>query len=100
MKNLKTAMIAVMLMLAAVGGVVAQEKWEYAIVKQFITKKTVYISIGGQAVKEQTVSTNCDSDCNGLLLLIQQMTSEAWEVINADRDANCYLYFLKRKIKA
>jgi hypothetical protein len=33
MKNLKTTMIAALLMLAAVGGVAAQDKWEYASIQ-------------------------------------------------------------------
>jgi hypothetical protein len=97
MKNLKTTMIAALLMIAAVGGVGAQEKYHFArvaintlngkeieIVTDNEPEKPVYIDKAAGRIKQ-------------LLKVVHQMTAEGWEVINAVENGVEITYFLKKK---
>jgi hypothetical protein len=95
MKNLKTTMITALLMLAAVGGVTAQEKYEYATVK-FLTlppiDRGIYVSISGQEkyekipVKKEALA-DALLDLTPILTYIKSMTDAGWEIISVPHSA-------------
>jgi hypothetical protein len=102
MKNLKTTMIAALLMLATVGGVVAQEKWEYAKVFAWtggLNANGIYVTISGKEAERIEVDWKAVNkyvqDVTPFLNYIEKMTEEGWEVITVDSGT----YYLKRKKK-
>jgi hypothetical protein len=85
MKNLKTTMIAALLMLAAVGEVVAQEKYDYAIIfadpngKPIIHKVT---NTGHEQLKTSSKGSDLYGQLQDLLNVVHNETANGWEVIN------------------
>jgi hypothetical protein len=88
MKNLKTTMIAVMLMLAAVGEVVAQDKCDFIMAYlDNVSSKHPVIHLIQNDVAVKVIETGKKlTDGVGqyerLLSTISQLTAEGWEVIS------------------
>jgi len=107
MKNLKTTIITVLLLLAMAGGAVAQEKWEYATVTfcppGLPTSRGLYVSISGKEFdkievrKEDAKSLIYDNTF--CLNYIQKMTSEqGWRVISSSiHSTDALVFVLERK---
>jgi hypothetical protein len=95
MKNLKTTMIAALLMLAAVGEVVAQEKYEFAIVCNYGTDLTI------AKHSTEVIHLPKGSDAWGeLIKKVEAMNKDGWEVYNSTSSDNVsHAYYLRRKIK-
>jgi hypothetical protein len=108
-KNLKTTMIAALLMLTAVGGVVAQEKYEYAVVQYIYLAPRNYItvSINGETYEEIELDKNSSKsrffgwDLNPVLKKVNEMEDKGWE--RYDQQASFYgvlthaFYFRKKR---
>jgi hypothetical protein len=106
MKNLKTTMIAVMLMLATRGEVVAQEKYEYAVVSlektppntmasAYPTKLSVFSSSGQSSEK-----VDKDIAERTLIQKVEEFTNNGWEVYQSNSASGLmymYTYFLRKK---
>jgi hypothetical protein len=102
MKNLKTTMIVVMLMLAAVGSAVAQEKYEYACVYYNSSENVVSTSINGVDFEKEKItiaSTKGLWDLNPAIKKVLDMQEKGWEVYNSGVSSapNGVIYFLKKK---
>jgi hypothetical protein len=100
MKNLKTTMIAALLMLAAVGEVVAQEKWEYSIVGI----ENLKVVVTGQNKEKFPIEKALDFDV-AVMRKVQEMAKEGWEVVNAaptfgsQGTISFHVFYLRRKVK-
>ena len=99
-KQIRTTLLTALFFFGLMTSLQAQDKYEYAIVKQMAGDNEVLVSIGNLPLKKLEVSTNCNKDCGGLTTLIQEMSSEGWEVINATKNGFELYFFLKRKIKS
>jgi hypothetical protein len=104
MKNLKTIMIAALLMLAAVGELVAQEKWEYAAVAYSYGK--IVISIAGKEVKSVEVQKEemmpDKKNMNPVLKQLQELSDAGWNWFNSSESMDNtgffhYHFYLKRE---
>jgi hypothetical protein len=104
MRNLKTTMIAVLLMFAAVGESVAQEKWEYATLSYVLSQQRIIISINGTEIKKIDAKDNSRDyhDTNPALAEISKMNNEGWEVFSTGSVAgssasNVMVFYLRKK---
>jgi hypothetical protein len=88
MKNLKTTMIAALLMLAAVGEVVAQEKWEYATISYYWGYAKLSVSLDGKQFLEEKVELPKGEagpyNSNPLLNKVHEYEDKGWEVMNVN----------------
>jgi hypothetical protein len=94
MKKLLTALFFITLLSA----VKAQDKYDYAIVRQGMGQKKVFVTINNKALDERKVETDCNSDCNSLLTIISEMSNQGWEVQTANLSGVYFFYFLRKKI--
>src|SRR4051812_38495759 len=102
MKNLKTTMIAALLILAAVGEVVAQDKWEYAIIT--LNKSRIPLASSIEILRsDNQVTEKVSKTEDGQLLFkkLEEFTSQGWEVYQSNMspvgNGDAYAYFLRKK---
>jgi hypothetical protein len=93
-KNLKTTMIAALLMLAAVGEAVAQEKWEYANVKANLSAVMF-----ATADNLEVIPTKLKENEKETLKKLNELNDKGWEVyaVSADPPNNITVYYLRKK---
>jgi hypothetical protein len=106
MKNLKTTMIAALLMLAAVSSALAQEKWEYATVSCSWAYQKLSVSIDGKEFYEEKMDLpkpeNKEFNSNPLLNKIHELENKGWESVSVTCGSGTagntvYFAYLKRK---
>jgi hypothetical protein len=79
MRNLKTTMIAALLMLAAVGEVVAQERWEFATVRSTFGYSSIVFTT---AENQEVIPTKPKENEKELIKKVNDLSLQGWEVFN------------------
>jgi hypothetical protein len=102
MKNLKTTMITALLVLAMVSGAMAQEKWEFAIIRYTAIQKDYSISYSDESgLKSQNgkATTAAYYDLSHLVRYLNELSSQGWEVYSTGNNetAGEIIYHLRKK---
>jgi hypothetical protein len=99
MNKLRTTLVAALL-LFTVNAALAQEKYEYAVVRAYTQTPTfsvILVTVSGKAVERIPIKWEkvvaAIPDYTPFLDQIEKMSDEGWEVITVDNDS----YYLKRK---
>ncbi len=96
--RIKSSFLALIFSLFLVSGVLAQEKYEYAIVKQF-GREVLFIS--SDTIDREVVNGGGDNQIFQATLIKLNQLSEKWEVYNTSEvnigSYKGYTYFLRRK---
>ncbi|MBS1619712.1 MAG: hypothetical protein JST76_14410 [Bacteroidetes bacterium] len=94
--KLKNILIAFMMIIGTT--LMAQEKYEQAVLKQLSTIGKIWKSVEGQEFEEIKFNANI-GDYTPVLQEISKMKDQGWEVWNSSMTDNGPTYFLRRKLK-
>jgi hypothetical protein len=98
MKNLKTTMIAALLIIMA-SSLVAQDKYDFATVSYLHLPKKIRISINGEFEAKGVEGSKDVFDYNPLFKEVAALQDKGWEVYNVFESAYVGLTFVLRKKK-
>lgn len=98
----KTTIITALLLLAMVSGAVAQEKWEYAIIRYTCVGKDYSISFSDESgLKSQNgkSTTAAYYDLSHLIKYLNELSFQGWEVHSTGNNdsAGEIIYHLRKK---
>ncbi|MCF8278386.1 MAG: hypothetical protein K9J17_16780 [Flavobacteriales bacterium] len=102
MKHLKTTLLTFAL-LFSVNTLMAQEKYDYAVVNYDASSQSIFVSINGESFEQIKVSKDETKekflDLSPVLRQLNKMNDEGWEVYSTQVPANTawHMYQLKRK---
>ena len=105
MKKFKSLYLTALFVFVATVSLMAQDKYEYAVLRyQQIGKSgSIFISKGGAdyvEIKVDKAEMVGDMNANPVLNYIKTMTAEGWEVVNGQMEtqyANSLFFFMKKK---
>jgi hypothetical protein len=99
MKNLKVLMMVVVLMMALGGSVVAQDKYDFAMVTLPASGNHIHILTSNEAERLAELDRKLDAfqRLKVALIEVSKMTDQGWEVINVSQDLYNMVYHFKKK---
>ena len=104
MKPTIKTLLATLLLFFITTGIMAQEKYEYAVAQYlFGAKYFVTVSINGEKYEETPVEPssvkgkNFGWDLTPLLKKISELQDQGWEVYSTDRAEAVFIYHLRKK---
>jgi hypothetical protein len=105
--QIKTGVLTGLFVFSLLSGIKAQDRYEFAVIDYFPSRRNLEISINGVEYKRIDVDKNDvkgDGDVNAALKEISKMNKEGWDVFNTTTVAGqtsgikSYVFYLRKKI--
>jgi len=99
--KIKTILLTAIFIFGLQTGLQAQDKYDYAIVKNGGNQNIICVSYSNAAYEQISIEQKNDYKCPhnycALLEFVSSLTEKGWEVINVGQDVAMITYYLKKK---